>query len=88
MMSADELLREIDTVAVDSENVRTWDNEYHHLKLATDLMREAAHYTCMLGNAVAPGRREFTQLSSGVARNVILGFRMLTPAMRARQHDA
>ncbi len=82
MISADQILSEIEKVAVDPEIARAWGKEYPHLKLSADLMGEAARYTCMLGSALAPGRTEWSVDEAVLGGHLVRLFKLMRHAIQ------
>jgi len=82
MMSTEQILSEIEIVAVDPEIVRGWGNEYPHLKLSTDLMGEAARYTCMLGSALAVGRTDWSVGEAILGGHLVRLFKLMRHAIQ------
>ena len=82
MMSADQILCEIEKVVVDPDVVRAWGKEYPHLKLAIDLMGEVACYTCMLGSAVAAGRTDWSIDEAILGGHLVRLFKLMRHAIQ------
>lgn len=82
MMSTDQILSEVEKVAVDPEIVRGWGKEYPHLKLSTDLMGEGARYTCMLGSALAVGRTDWSVDEAILGGHLVRLFKLMRHAIQ------
>ncbi len=77
MRPLEDELGDIESVAVDPKEIRQWDREYAFLKLATDLMREAAQYTCVLACAFAGERDYWTRNEAILGGHLVRLFKLM-----------
>ena len=77
----------IEPVPVNPETVRKWDRENPHLKLSTDLMGEAAKYTCLLGSAFVDEKCEWNVDQAILGGHLVRLFKLIRHAIQQAVDD-